>query len=105
MATPEGKVQAEIRKIVKQAGGLTRKMRWEGRNGAPDLCVMLNGQVVFIEVKRPGESPSAIQLDEHRIMRKRGVRVEVFDNVEAARKLVAELVAVDYIEPVKTRRK
>lgn len=98
--TPEGKVQTAIQKAVKAAGGLVRKMAWEGRAGAPDLCVMLNGRVVFVEVKKPGGKPEARQVREHARMRKRGADVRVIDNIADGEKLVAELVAVDYTHPV-----
>ena len=98
--TPEGKVQKEIQKAVKLAGGLVRKMRWEGRRGAADLCIMLNGHVVFLEVKKPGGTPERHQVEAHARMRKRGARVEVIDTIADGHKLVAELVAADYINPV-----
>lgn len=95
--TPEGKVQKAIMKAVKAAGGFVRKMAWEGRVGAPDLCIIINGNVVFVEVKKPGEKARKTQELEHRRMRKRGAVVYVIDNIQDGLKLVAELVAVDYI--------
>lgn len=97
--TPEGKVQKAIMLAVKAAGGFVRKMAWEGRVGAPDLIIIINGTVTFVEVKRPGEKPRATQVLEHRRMRKRGADVRVVDNEKDGLKLVAELVAVDYISP------
>jgi hypothetical protein len=102
--TPEGKIQAHLRKLVKAEGGLTRKVRWEGRNGAPDLLVLLNG-TTWVEVKAPGEFPKPHQIEEHRRMRERGADVRVIDTIEGCELLVAELVARRYDSPVKGRRR
>lgn len=91
--TPEGKVQSHLMKEVKEAGGFCRKMAWEGRTGAPDLIIIINGRVVFVEVKRPGGKPKPHQVREHERMEKRGADVRVIDNIHDADLLVAELVA------------
>ena len=50
--TPEGRVQAYAMAEFKKLSGLVRKIRYEGRNGCPDLLVILpGGLVVFVEVK------------------------------------------------------
>lgn len=102
--TPEGKVQAHLRKLVKAAGGLTRKVRWEGRRAAPDLLVLLHG-TTWVECKAPGEKPKPHQVEEHRRMRERGADVRVIDTIEGCELLVAELVARRYDSPVKGRRR
>lgn len=92
--TPEGKVQKRIMVGAKEAGALVRKLKWEGRNGAPDLIIMIAGLVIFVEVKKPGGKPDPHQVLEHRRMRKRGMDVRVIDNLGDADLLVAELVAL-----------
>jgi hypothetical protein len=46
---------------VVRAGGEARKVSWVGRSAAPDRLVILNGRLCFVEVKRPGERPTAAQ--------------------------------------------
>lgn len=70
--TPEGKLVAYIRRRVRELGGKTRKCSWDGHAGAPDLFVMLWGRHFWIECKAPGESPRALQLREHDVMRETG---------------------------------
>jgi hypothetical protein len=81
--TPEGKVQAYLVKRIKALGGETRKVKWTGRRGAPDILVMLPeypvGYHCFVEVKRPGGSCEPHQLREHESLRKAGFTVLVID--------------------------
>jgi hypothetical protein len=66
---------------VKARGGEVRKVKWIGRNGAPDRIVMLlRGATIFVELKRPGEKPRAHQQREHERMRRMGQEVAVIDS-------------------------
>lgn len=48
---------------VQQHGGLCWKWVSPGKAGVPDRIVLLpNGQVSFLEIKRPGKKPSSLQL-------------------------------------------
>ena len=49
--TPEGKVVQYIIKKARKLGGVTRKVSYEGINGAPDRLVLLQGISFFIEAK------------------------------------------------------
>ena len=70
--TPEGKMVQYLRRAVKRAGGLTRKVTFTGHRGAPDELVMLRGRSFFVEVKAPGCKPSPVQLIEHQTLRTDG---------------------------------
>lgn len=92
-----------LAKRVKQLGGEARKVRWEGRNSAPDWVVMLPaiehpevidldepGRTIWIEVKAPGlaatfpkNAHERAQHREHERMRAMGQRVVVVDSYEA----------------------
>ena len=91
--TPEGKVQTYAMAEFKKLGGLVRKIRYEGRNGCPDLLVILpGGLVVFVEVKKDERtSPDPHQAREHERMRKRGAIVRTIGSIEQVNELVAEL--------------
>jgi hypothetical protein len=52
--------------------------------GAPDLLVVRAGQALFIECKAPGRKLSPSQIDCHEALRRAGVTVETFDNIDAA---------------------
>ena len=65
---------------VKRRGGLTYKFTVPGRRNVPDRLTMLPMcGVFFVELKAPGERPTAAQLREHNRIRKWGGEVEVFD--------------------------
>lgn len=87
----ERDVVAYFKKRVKELGGEVRKVRWEGRRGAPDNRVMLPRssltRAFWVEFKAPGLLPEPHQLREHTRMRRLGERVEVVDSY-----LVADLV-------------
>lgn len=78
--TPEGKNKAYLLKTVKALGGICRKVRWEGRIGAPDWLVMLDGRSIWIELKAPHCQPRASQCLEFALMQQHGgITVHVCD--------------------------
>lgn len=96
--------EADIEKYlvsrVKALGGKVRKVKWIGRNGAPDRLVMLPGvpgevtpmsqwasRTIWVELKAPGglatfpkDGHERAQAREHERMRKMGLRVVVIDS-------------------------
>jgi uncharacterized protein YbaR (Trm112 family) len=91
----ERDVEAYLVKRVKALGGEVRKVKWIGRNGAPDRVVMLPpmknfdapivyhyARTIWVELKTPGKKPEPHQTREHERMRKMGQRVEVVDSFE-----------------------
>ena len=98
----ESKIEAYLVKKVKAMGGECRKLRWIGRNGAPDRVVMLRREItllhgvlrtrgspaIWVELKATGKKPTAAQLREHLRMEKMGQRVEVIDSIEGVDKLL-----------------
>lgn len=80
---------------VKALGGEVRKVKWIGRNGAPDRLVMLpdtvenlcgnlihHSNTFWVELKATGKKPEPHQLREHERMRRMGQRVVVIDSIE-----------------------
>ncbi len=65
---------------VKALGGEVRKVKWIGRNSAPDRIVMMPDRTFWAELKATGKVPTAAQTREHARMRKVGQRVEVIDS-------------------------
>lgn len=74
--TPEGKVQAHLKRRVEETGGQFRKLAWEGRRGAPDAFVWWPGPVfAFIELKAPRGRLSGHQVREIARLREAGFQV------------------------------
>jgi len=90
----EKKLEKLLIKLAAENGWLQRKVKWIGRNGAPDRVLMReteNGipQIVWIELKTTGESPTVQQLKEHARMRAAGQLVLVIDNENRLRSFFA----------------
>jgi len=61
------------------------KLAAPGHAGFPDrVCLASGGRVAFVELKRPGGAPRALQRWVHRRLRDLGFRVVVIDSPAAA---------------------
>lgn len=61
----ESDIERYLVQRVKEAGGEVRKLKWIGRNGAPDRFVLLpNDSVFLIEIKAPGKKLALHQIRE-----------------------------------------
>lgn len=84
--TLEKDVEVALVRRVKALGGLCEKFTSPGRRSVPDrLVTMPEGQIIFVELKRPGEKPTEAQERDHAKRRKLGCDVRVIDNLEDAR--------------------
>ena len=81
--TPEGRLVRALDRLARRYGGTTRKLSYEGRAGAPDRLVLLDGVHFAVELKRPGATPPAHQSREHERLRAAGLHVHVCDSVES----------------------
>lgn len=76
----ERDVEKHLVERVESLGGEVRKVKWIGRNGAPDRYVMLpNGTAFWAELKKPGKVAEPHQEREHNRMRRMGQKVFVLD--------------------------
>jgi hypothetical protein len=74
--------EAYLIRRVAETGGETRKVKWQGRKGAPDrLCGWPNGNHCFIELKHPDQpwKVTGHQAREIARMRSWGLNVEVLE--------------------------
>lgn len=78
--TPEGKVQAYLKRRVKQLGGHYRKVKWIGRRNCPDDLIWWTAPGAWIECKAPGQKPTIGQMREHEKLRRDGWQVYVVDS-------------------------
>ena len=73
----ESRLEDHFQAGVRSLGGMAIKQP-ATRVGVPDRTVLLPGGIVkFVELKKSGEKPSAIQLEIHRRMRALGADVVV----------------------------
>lgn len=71
----ESAIQAHIIKRYEAQGFYVVKLVLTNKPGIPDLLCLKDGKAIFIEVKRPGEKPRALQ--EYRINELRDMGFEV----------------------------
>ena len=83
----ESTIEEYLVEKVKALGGECRKVKWLGRNGAPDRLVMMPGKTIWVELKAGGlaalvpHTPHERQQHrEHERMRAMGQRVVVIDS-------------------------
>ena len=71
-------------------GGITRKMVWQGRKGAPDRgCFFPGGKLLLVETKAAGEKPEALQIHEMETLRKLGFYVAWADTQAGIARILA----------------
>lgn len=91
--TRERTIEAALRRAVERRGGLCIKFVSPGCKGVPDRVVLLPGApAAFVEVKRPGEVPTALQRYRHAEMRRAGALVHVVDSLDAVDAFLAAAV-------------
>lgn len=73
----ESSIQSSIKRTLEIYGWLVTKLIQTTTNGIPDLMALKNGKTVFIEVKRPGNKPTPLQLFRHDQLRRKGFEVIV----------------------------
>lgn len=92
----ESQIEAYGKHRAIEANGVCRKVKWIGRNSAPDRILLLpegchltppylafSAATVWVEFKATGQKPTAAQLREHERMRAVGQTVLVWDSIEA----------------------
>ena len=96
----ESEIEKYLVKKVKALGGEVRKVKWIGRNGAPDRLVMFPvtkqkfidgmwGTTLWVELKATGKVTEPHQYREHKRMRDMGQTVYVIDSLEGVDALLA----------------
>ena len=91
--TPEGKIVQDIRRWIKSIGGQVRKCSWEGRRGAPDLLIMINGHHHWLEVKSANGELTLLQRAEIGLMRQNGCSVDVVRSLDDAKAALSDYLS------------
>ncbi len=80
----ESRIEAQLVKQVRAAGGLALKLVSPGWAGIPDRLVLFpGGRLLFVECKAPGQKPRPLQQKRAAQLQALGFRVFVVDAVEA----------------------
>jgi hypothetical protein len=89
----ETAVEKYLKRYVEKLGGCCWKFVSPGTDGVPDRIVLLFRRVIFVELKRPGETPRPLQLKRHAQLRKLGFEVAVLDSIPAVDLFIGELMS------------
>lgn len=78
----ESLIQKKIADRHKNQGWFVTKIIQTTTNGIPDLMLIRDGRVVFIEVKAKGKKPAPLQQYMINLLQEQGVHVYVTDDPE-----------------------
>lgn len=89
---PEARLGHKIKAALEARGAFVFKVHGSGMMmaGLPDLIVCHDGRYLGLEVKMPGNKPSAIQLHTHTKIEKAGGHAAVVYSVEDALKALED---------------
>jgi len=98
MAGPEATIERKSRQVARAKGCQLYKVVFHGRVGCPDRLLLVgadlsasgSGSAVFMEFKRPGETPGPHQELVHRELRQAGLRVESVDSIERFEEILSD---------------
>lgn len=85
----EKQIEKKVCDFASSLGWLVRKYSSQYRAGMPDRIFMRDGQVFWIEFKKPGGKVSPIQQFEIETMQAHGMEVFIVDDVEHGKQIVA----------------
>lgn len=77
----EKAIQSKIKKALEKDGWIVLRPVAVSKSGYPDLWCLKAGMLVLVEVKRPGEHPTELQLIRHDQLRKAGFPVVIASSV------------------------
>lgn len=75
----EKEVETKWCKVARHYGWKAYKFSSPGNSSVPDRMFIRDGFVFFIEFKRPGNTATDNQLEEHKLLREEGMLVWVID--------------------------
>lgn len=81
----EASIEDQVCAWAENNGFIVRKLKYLGRNGAPDRFIAGYGKIHLLELKRPGDGKlSENQVREHERLEAVGVHVHVFCTSDSA---------------------
>ncbi len=85
----EQNIEKYLTNEMKKIGGKSYKWVSPGNNGVPDRIVIFpNGIIKFVELKAPGQAPTAYQKLVHRQLRQLNCEVLVIDSIKQIDELI-----------------
>lgn len=85
MTGPEASIERAVVRWAKDHGALVLKLAGPNAKGQPDRLFLCRGRACFIEFKRQGAKPTALQFKWIERLRDQGFPASWFDDAEAAK--------------------
>ncbi|QIU87384.1 VRR-NUC domain-containing protein [Trueperella pyogenes] len=89
----EQKLERRLVDAITAQGGLCWKFTSPGTAGVPDRICVLDGHIVFVELKAPGRTPRPIQIRRIRQLQNHKIPVLVIDNQDGIKEVLHALHA------------
>lgn len=91
----EKDIEKKLVKEVKKRGGLCWKFTSPNLAGVPDrLCLLHEGKVAFVEVKKPGGKLRPLQVLRKQELESHGFKVFVLNNEKEVEKIINEIYTI-----------
>ena len=87
----ENQVEKYLHSRIGLIGGMCFKFTSPGTAGVPDRNIIHEGRTMFVELKRPGETPRPLQVTVFRQMKREGAFIYVLSSKEQVDQFVDEL--------------
>ena len=85
----EKKLEKRCTDVAKANGWWSRKFSSPANRGVPDRVFLKDGDVVWIEFKAPGNTPTPLQDHELALIKKHGGNATWVDNVDDFKQILA----------------
>lgn len=92
----ESEIEKYLVKKVQGIKGLCMKWVSPGNSGVPDRIVIFDRGVYFIELKRPGERPRALQVETIRRLQMQDMIVFVIDSKQRVDEFIKLISQIEY---------
>ena len=84
----ESKIESQVVAYCRKRQLYTRKFASPAHRGVPDRIICGRGKVLFLELKRPGNVPTALQKRELKELNAQGMHATWLDNFIDAKHLI-----------------
>ena len=84
----ESEIEKYLKNECEKHNWLYEKVKSLSGNGFPDRCIIADGRVIFVELKRPNHKPRKLQVRELKKLLEHGAEVCVVHDMNTANTLV-----------------
>jgi hypothetical protein len=87
----EAKIEKRVVAYCRSRGLYTRKFASPAHRGVPDRIICGRGKALFLELKRPGNTPTGLQFHELEELRRHGMIAHWAECFEDAKRIIGKV--------------